>query len=764
MKLLTGCYFLLASACLAQSTLPEPAPSDPTGVFSDVYKTVAQEALKGTLTDNSAKNPDYWANSRDFCFSQKPERPTDKEAQRLSQIGGITRVSALRGISKTLPIYNVGTTEGAQQVKRLDSVIDNLNGKTAVSPDDIVDLMDATLPFMRTMEAAAQAKGIKITVPAHSSVSYAYTPHCLQVDAPAVGVDAAKRVHRAVGIARPVGFYPASTLIPKEAQELYSGIINYESTHPNSRMLVHTLLWGIRGADLKPPPINPTEEQIALLNAAVPDGAKKYADYVNLAQHPEQKQDTTAKNPDDPNAEASLLSVASANHDLLKHHLDAITVNHGNAVPFNPADTATILKQLTDPGEFPTIELQPENQTVPDSTPIAFSAKASGPNLKYQWRFNGKDIANATTNTLKLTASSTTVGVYQLIVSNESATVKSRQVLLKLKAQTNGSGGLETAGLPNGSNDPFHSDATNSAFETPSSNNEAQAVETTPNTIGIPASASQTPAGQGDKTLLNPGVFGQGSQNVLNDGKVTITNTSDTPYGFDPTTFIVATPEPCQPSSVGPAGMDAPATTPSEESVQKATDEVNKTADLLKKAENRGVLNWLVIDGDTISIEVENQALQLLLRNTPGISSAISLWEFAENEDAFTGKRLTELERASAALGTVAGVVGFGGAATDAEAAWKLLNAASSDTRVVTTLKAGVLGGLKATEEFGNNRLANGVDMMITGAKLGEAVSDLMKGDTVAADEKIHDVVLEETGEKLGEKLNTALIRVLSKH
>jgi len=780
MKLRIFLLTLLASVCLADSEPREltndPSDNTPSAVrdsFNDAYRAVVQAAIQANLADNTATNPDYWANSRDFCFSTKPSRPTDAEAARIAATPGIKRAPAPQGVGGKLPIYEAESPNAAAQVKRLHDTMAAMKAKSKLTTDDVVEMMDAALPFMRTLEAGSLAKKITVTVPPKSSVTYAYTPHCLQVDAPAVGVQTGNRVHRAVGANQPVGFYPVSVLIPKEAQEIYSAVLNYESTHPESRMLVHTLLWGIRGADLKPPPINPTPAQINLLNAALPDGAKKYAAYVEIAQHPNQGTGAACEGPSSPTD--GLLTIDSTKSDLLRHHLDAVTINHGGANPFNPADTETILKQLTDPGPIPVFEAQPQDLTVQDGSTAKFTATVTGPDVTYQWMFNGKNLQGATTTTLSVQASKSTTGIYQLVASNSAATVKSRLARLALgdavAAQkqapiTKKTSAPQPLDLGNKDDlDPFHSD--------PSALNEPLSTTTTlgegissgigapapnPNPGPAPASTNGDP-GQGPYSLIAPGVCGTGVQDGLDTGKVTITNSNDTPYQFVPTDYIVATKGPSQPSPINPENLSTPVY-PSDKSMQDAENEINQFFGEFKSLADSGALNVLSPSSPFLK-EFGSTVLEVGVRSLPIIGSAISVWEAATITDFFSGEHLTPIKEAEACLGAVTGLVGFGGAVHDAKAAWQILTLVGDDSRVLNSISFATAGGLQTAEKFGDLGIVKGVDYALTGADLGGALDSACDGDEQATLHKFADIGKDKLAGEINDNLAARLARRL---
>jgi hypothetical protein len=803
----TVLFLFLASLCAAQfdskeseglnSNRPPGADSEVKKEFTSVYESVVRNAIRANLSNNTATSAEFWSNSRDFCFSKKPSRPTDAEALKISTAPDITRVSAPRGVSAKLPYYQADTDSGKAQILRMREVMAAMAAKSKATPDEVVQMIDAALPFMRTVEAGALAKGVVLTIPPKSSMAYVYTPHCLQVDAPAVGLQPENRVHKMVGHNRPVLFYPSSVLIPKEAQELYASILSYESTHPEARALVHSLLWGIRGADLKPPPINPTPAQIKLLNEALPDGAKKYLAYVELAQHPERKQAGGGE----PVSPGGLLTIDSTNADLLRHHLDTVTINHGTDNPFNPADTEAILKRLTNPGPLPVIETEPTDQTVQAGTKATFTAKVTGDALKFQWRFNDKDLPKATDVSLSVEAGPSTIGLYQLVVTSGAVTVKSQLVRLKLATGTTvvvrpapadsaktrpapkpaskdfgaGDETLNSNQSPSGfgqsgSQSPFSS---GTATDDPFNSGPAPVL----GPIGVKAPAPTPARGVANKpspqdepvtaSLVGPSLAARGTQEGLTTGKATITNSGDRPASFRPNDFIVATTEPSQPSSISPSGLSIPDGL-SEKSITEATQHVEEFVKNVQELANKGVFSSALSGIDPVSRSFWSAVLKTAVRSTPIIGSGISLWEAAMGVDAFDNSKLSPLDRVAAGVSSVAGLVGLGGGA---QAAWKILRAASNDRRVLNALVTGTRTGVQKADAFSslkiigtNLELGNTIDMGFAAAKLAEAASEVGEnaragtlGKTV---DTVRDVGLDLT---LGKQVDALLTESLLK-
>jgi hypothetical protein len=79
----------------------------------------------------------------------------------------------------------------------------------------------------------------------------------------------------------------------------------------------------------------------------------------------------------------------------------------------------------------PKVSIQPQSQVVLSGKPAKFKVSASGKDLKYQWKRNGKIIAGAISSTLNMKkCSADQAGVYSVIVSNASGVASSEPAAL----------------------------------------------------------------------------------------------------------------------------------------------------------------------------------------------------------------------------------------------------------------------------------------------------------------------------------------------
>jgi hypothetical protein len=93
-----------------------------------------------------------------------------------------------------------------------------------------------------------------------------------------------------------------------------------------------------------------------------------------------------------------------------------------------PASATTLPVTATPPS----INQQPQGQTVPIGQTATFSVSASGtPPLSYQWRFNGLNLSGATATAYTIaSATKSNVGLYSVIVTNSAGTIVSSNAAL----------------------------------------------------------------------------------------------------------------------------------------------------------------------------------------------------------------------------------------------------------------------------------------------------------------------------------------------
>lgn len=107
-----------------------------------------------------------------------------------------------------------------------------------------------------------------------------------------------------------------------------------------------------------------------------------------------------------------------------------IAVNSKNVLYIADTDNHTLRAGVLP--QAPTIETQPQSQSVTVGTNVQFKVKASGvPDVTYQWKREGAPIANATTDTLSLSSvAAADAGSYTVDVTNALGTVTSNPAML----------------------------------------------------------------------------------------------------------------------------------------------------------------------------------------------------------------------------------------------------------------------------------------------------------------------------------------------
>jgi hypothetical protein len=103
-----------------------------------------------------------------------------------------------------------------------------------------------------------------------------------------------------------------------------------------------------------------------------------------------------------------------------------------NIAPVNPVNVSVHIygfsnREAVSRNVAPGITVQPTSATVAQGVPVDFSVTASGfPSPTFQWRFNGTNIAGATTNIHTIAeAASQNAGTYDVIVSNSLGSITS---------------------------------------------------------------------------------------------------------------------------------------------------------------------------------------------------------------------------------------------------------------------------------------------------------------------------------------------------
>ncbi|MSU20737.1 MAG: hypothetical protein EXS30_05010 [Pedosphaera sp.] len=100
----------------------------------------------------------------------------------------------------------------------------------------------------------------------------------------------------------------------------------------------------------------------------------------------------------------------------------------------NPSTAPSLVIQFNAPAQAtpPTIDTQPQSQTVAPGASVTFNIIAAGTApLSYQWKFNTSDLSGATSATLALSkVQATDAGNYTVVVSNAGGSVTSSPATL----------------------------------------------------------------------------------------------------------------------------------------------------------------------------------------------------------------------------------------------------------------------------------------------------------------------------------------------
>jgi hypothetical protein len=136
-----------------------------------------------------------------------------------------------------------------------------------------------------------------------------------------------------------------------------------------------------------------------------------------------------------------------------------VTVNNGGAS--NNIVTRSFLVTVVNFANLPKITHAPKDTATLPGKNISLTVGASGPSLKYQWKFNGKNLPGATTPTLNLKkVVATNTGEYSVQVSNSLGITNSLPALLTVitntapvlstPVQANGRFSFQVSGVPGG--------------------------------------------------------------------------------------------------------------------------------------------------------------------------------------------------------------------------------------------------------------------------------------------------------------------------
>jgi hypothetical protein len=130
---------------------------------------------------------------------------------------------------------------------------------------------------------------------------------------------------------------------------------------------------------------------------------------------------------------ATISNTAAAGSNILIGYWDSYSsVSDNAALSFGLADNVRVERLIINVPPF--ITASPVSTTAPVGSAVSFEVAAGGtPALAYQWRFNGTNLAGATSsNFTRLNAQASHAGQYSVVITNASGTVTSALAQLTL--------------------------------------------------------------------------------------------------------------------------------------------------------------------------------------------------------------------------------------------------------------------------------------------------------------------------------------------
>ncbi len=122
-------------------------------------------------------------------------------------------------------------------------------------------------------------------------------------------------------------------------------------------------------------------------------------------------------------------TIAGSTITITNTGIVVVSASNAGDANYNPASVQASF--TVSASANPVINTQPQDLTVNQGQTAIFTVGASGPNLAYQWLFNGTNLAGATDSSLTISnALPANEGTYAVIVSNSTATVTSSNATL----------------------------------------------------------------------------------------------------------------------------------------------------------------------------------------------------------------------------------------------------------------------------------------------------------------------------------------------
>jgi hypothetical protein len=297
--------------------------------FGEVYAKTVHEAL-GTGEESGKE---FWIKQEQVVFgARKPDPKSNQDAKAVfAQADTPDNITLVyTPLDDSTPRYTESAA-GEAMVNELHAALDSFDAKLNPTPADVAAVLAKLEPFQSTVEISERLKTPGIPVPPRSTVVYRTKPYCLQhnVGAPAVGA--------------PMWLIPLSSLIPPGAIDIAKALLAYSDKHVPDQGIIQSLLWAIRGAATDPC-LHPTPEQVRVLDAALPDGTKKFLAFM---ADPSGEKKKTGEEGLTTESSTDLLSISRAAKDIEQKNLQqAGIINHGKN-PSNPDDVAAIIAALS---------------------------------------------------------------------------------------------------------------------------------------------------------------------------------------------------------------------------------------------------------------------------------------------------------------------------------------------------------------------------------------------------------------------------------
>lgn len=161
----------------------------------------------------------------------------------------------------------------ARQLARWKTFVTKTKDQHELTEPDLSNAAKALMPFLRyyvqALNTAPEVNGNTATVPPGGETSFALAGYCMDRSVPAPG------------IGEKLQLVPASNLIQQSILPLYQAMMAFSAQNYDKRYEIQNLVWGLRhAADPYPPIREVSPQQVALLNAATPNGAQQYQGYL----------------------------------------------------------------------------------------------------------------------------------------------------------------------------------------------------------------------------------------------------------------------------------------------------------------------------------------------------------------------------------------------------------------------------------------------------------------------------------------------------